>query len=68
MTKSEIEACIIQAIQTKAKHGYTQPAAINRLWTSKRKSIIGFNFRVGAVVGQIYTNEDGTREEVLAVI
>jgi hypothetical protein len=28
----------------------------------------GFNFKIGAVVGDVFINQDGTRSEVVAIV
>ena len=64
----EIDAQVESAMQTKARYGITQTAAINKLWINSRRFVLSFNFKQGAQVGDVYTNEDGTRCEVLALV
>ena len=64
----EIDAQIETAMQTKARCGYTQTAAIHKLWVNSRRFVLGFSFKEGVKVGDIYKNEDGTRCEVLALV
>ena len=63
----EIDAQIETAMQTKKRYGYTQTAAINKLWVNSRRFVLGFNFKQGVKVGEVYYNEDGTRCEVVAL-
>ena len=64
----EIEAQVETAMQTKMRYGYTQTAAVHKLWVNSRRFVIGFNFRQGVNVGDVYRNEDGTKCEVIALV
>lgn len=66
--KHEIDAEIETAMQTKMRYGYTQTAAINKLWVNSRRFVLSFNFKQGVKVGDVYSNEDGTRCEVVALV
>ena len=64
----EIDAEIETAMQTKMRYGITQTAAINKLWINSRRFVLGFNFKQGVKVGDVWSNEDGTRCEVIALV
>ena len=67
MTKQhEIDAQIEQAMQAKARANIKGQAVIFKLWTSKRKFSLGFNFRKNCEIGKKYENEDGSVIEVIA--
>ena len=66
--KHEMDAQIETAMQTKMRCGYTQTAAINKLWVNSRRFVLGFNFKQGVKVGDVYQNEDGSRCEVVALV
>ena len=55
-------------MQTKMRCGYTQTAAIHKLWVNSRRFVLGFNFKQGVKVGDVYQNEDGSRCEVVALV
>lgn len=59
---------VVSADEIKKRHGYDMPAVVNRRWHSPHEFSLGFNFRTGAKVGDVFTNPDGSREEVLAII
>lgn len=64
----EIDAQIETAMQTKARCGYTQTAVIHKRWVNSKKFVLGFNFKQGVGVGDMYINEDGSKCEVLALV
>jgi len=64
----EIDAEIETAMQTKMRCGYTQTAAVHKLWVNSRRFVLSFNFKQGVKVGDVYTNEDGSRCEVVALV
>lgn len=64
----EIDAQIESAMQTKMRCGYTQTAVIHKLWVNSRRFVLGFNFKQGVKVGDVYSNEDGSRCEVVALV
>lgn len=64
----EIDAQVQTALETKMRCGYTQPAAVHKLWVNSRRCVLGFNFKQGVKVGDVYTNEDGSRCEVVALV
>lgn len=64
----EIDAQIETAMQTKMRCGYTQTAAIHKLWVNSRRFVLGFNFKQCVKVGDVYYNEDGSRCEVVALV
>jgi hypothetical protein len=64
---TEVEQQAAQARAAMARHGYTSPAAVTRTWLSARRYYMGFNFRP-SVVGESYTNDDGSRSDVLAIV
>ena len=43
--KHEMDAQIETAMQTKMRCGYTQTAAIHKLWVNSRRFVLGFNFK-----------------------
>jgi hypothetical protein len=63
----EIDAQIETAMQVKMRCGYAQAAVIHKLLLNSRRFVLGFNFKQGVNVGDVYTNEDGTRCEVVAI-
>jgi len=63
-----IDAEIQNAMETKMRNGYTQTAAVCKLWVNSRRFTLGFNFRQGLKVGDVYKNEDGSRCEVVALV
>lgn len=64
----EIDAVIEDAMQTKLRNGYSVNVAVNKLWLSPCKYRLGFNFKHGAKVGDVYYNDDGTKCEVIAIV
>ncbi len=64
----EIDAQVQTALQTKMRCGHTQTAAVHKLWVNSRRFVLGFNFKQGVRVGESYTNEDGSRCEVIALV
>lgn len=64
----EIDAQVQTAMETKMRCGYTETANVNKLWVNNRRFVLGFNFKRGVNVGDVYTNEDGTWCEVLALV
>ena len=46
--KHEMDAQIETAMQTKMRCGYTQTAAIHKLWVNSRRFVLGFNFKTAA--------------------
>ncbi len=64
----EIDAQIQTAMQTKMRCGYTQTATVHKLWVNSRRFVLGFNFRQGVNVGDVYRNEDGSKCEVIALV
>ncbi len=67
MYKTEAEA-IAAAKLTRARIHCQTPAAVHKLWYSKRRFTWGFNFRQAAQPGVTYTNSDGSRAEVTAIV
>lgn len=64
----EIDAQVQTALETKMRCGYTQTAAVHKLWVNSRRFVLGFNFKHGVQVGDVYANEDGSRCEVVALV
>ena len=64
----EIDAQVQTALETKMRCGYTQTAAVHKLWVNSRRFTLGFNFKQGVKVGDVYANEDGSRCEVVALV
>ena len=64
----DVDAQIETAMQTKVRFGYTETAAIHKLWINSRRFVLGFNFKHGVKVGDVYANEDGSRCEVVALV
>jgi hypothetical protein len=64
----EIDAQVQTALETKMRCGYTQTAAVHKLWVNSRRFVLGFNFKQCVKVGDVYANEDGSRCEVVALV
>lgn len=68
LEQHEIDAQIQTAMETKMRHGTLQTAAVVKTAINSRRFVLGFNFKKGLNVGDIYFNEDGSRVEVLALV
>jgi hypothetical protein len=68
MMDIELQEQIEEAKRVKLRFNYTMPIPIHRLWITKQKYVIGFNFKTGVKVGDIYKNYDGSCCEVLALV
>lgn len=69
--EEQIQEAVTEAKRVKLKCGYddTVTANIHKLfYTHNNKFGIFFNYRKDAKVGDVHTNYDGTREEVLALV
>ncbi|MEY2690221.1 MAG: hypothetical protein RL375_4421 [Pseudomonadota bacterium] len=64
----EIDAQVQTALETKMRFGYTQTASVHKLWVNSRRFVLGFNFKQGVQVGDVYRNDDGSRCEVVALV
>ena len=64
----EIDAQVQADMEANMRGGYTQTAFVHKLWINSRRFTLGFNFKQGVKVGDVYTNEDGSRCEVLAAV
>ncbi|MFA6198924.1 MAG: hypothetical protein WC679_00790 [Bacteroidales bacterium] len=64
----EIDAQIETALQTKMRFGYTDTISVHKNFYPSGKVGLGFNFKQGVNVGDIYLNDDGTKCEVLALV
>jgi len=58
----------IAAADVKSRHDYTMPAAVYKLWVNPRRFIWGFNFRQNVRPGDMVSNGDGTRCEIVAIV
>ena len=63
----EIDAQVQTAMETKMRFGYTKTAVVHKLWVNGRRFVLGFNFREGAKVGDVFRNDDGSKCEVVAL-
>ena len=63
----EIDAQIQTAMETILRNGYTDTANVHILRYRGRSSL-GFNFRHGVAVGDVYTNDAGSTCEVVALV
>ena len=68
LQQHEIDAQVQTAMEVKMRNGFAQKAAVHKRWINKRSFALGFNFKQGLKVGDVYTNEDGSRCEVLALV
>lgn len=65
--RHEVGAQIQAAMEAILRNGYTDTANVNILRYRGRSSL-GFNFRQGVAVGDVYTNDDGSTCEVVALV
>ena len=63
----EIDAQVQNCLQTKLRNNIEKTAIVFKIWHSKRRVGLGFNFTQANVGDVIYT-EDGCKLEVLATV
>ena len=67
-TRSEIDAQIEQAAQTRMRHGYSTPAVVILSGLVESRPRLGFFFEAGRRPGELSIFKDGTLYFVLAVV
>jgi hypothetical protein len=68
MIDAEIQEQINEAKRVKLRFNYTQPIPVHKLWITKYKYVIGFNFKTDVNVGDMYQNYDGTWCQIVAMV
>ncbi len=66
--QQQVNAVVEEAYQTKLRCGCSDTAAVYKYLNTGRRCRIGFNFRQNVRVGDVFSNEDGSVCEVVALV